>query len=149
MYRQDLHDLIEPAVSAVGYELLGVEFVSQGHHSLLRVYIDKADGITVDDCEITSHQISALLDVEDPIKSQYRLEVSSPGLDRPLFLLTHFEKALQQTAKISMQVRINGRRNFSGVICGVEQDNILLQTNDEVLKLAYAQIAKANLIYNE
>ena len=85
MYRRDLHELLEPAAKAVGYELLGCEFISQRKHSILRIYIDGPDGIGVDDCELASKQMSALLDVEDPIKGEYHLEVSSPGLERPLF----------------------------------------------------------------
>ena len=80
-----LRRLLEPAVEGFGYELLGVQLLAQGHHSKLRVYIDSEEGITVDDCARVSHQVSGVLEVEDPIPGQYTLEVSSPGMDRPLF----------------------------------------------------------------
>ena len=92
--RQDpfnLRDLLEPAVTALGCELVGIEYRPNGAQSLLRVYIDRPDGVTVDDCSAVSYQVSGLLDVEDPVPGHYTLEVSSPGLDRPLFQAHDFE----------------------------------------------------------
>ena len=88
----NIQAIVEPVVTSLGYELVGVEFLMQGHSGLLRVYIDDEDGIQVNDCQRVSHQLSGVLDVEDVIKGKYQLEVSSPGLDRPLFTAEHFER---------------------------------------------------------
>ena len=87
-----LTELIEPVIKAMGYHLWGIEYLGQGKHSVLRVYLDKAGGVNIEDCALASRQISSLLDVEDPIKSEYTLEVSSPGLDRMLFSLEQFQE---------------------------------------------------------
>jgi len=104
MYRQNqaLLDLFGPEVAAIGYELLGIELNQNGHGSILRVYIDKDDGIMIDDCVLVSQQLAGLLDVEDPIKGNYELEVSSPGLDRPLFTIEQFNKFVGDTVKLKL-----------------------------------------------
>ena len=94
---QRLSEMLNPAVEALGFELLGVEFVRAGKHSILRVYIDHENGINVDDCADVSHQVSAVLDVEDPINTEYNLEVSSPGMDRPLFKAAHYAQVVGET----------------------------------------------------
>jgi len=96
-----IHDMLEPSAEALGVELVAVEMAGS-ESSILRVYIDKADGVDVTDCTKASRQFSALLDVEDPISNQYTLEVSSPGLDRPLVTLEHFKKVIGQKVKIRM-----------------------------------------------
>ena len=87
--REKLYEIITPVVEGLEYELVGIEYLPQGKHSLLRVYIDQEAGIALEDCSKVSHQISAVMDVEDPISSNYNLEVSSPGLERPLFVEEH------------------------------------------------------------
>ncbi|MDH5785145.1 MAG: ribosome maturation factor RimP [Chromatiales bacterium] len=139
--------IIEPAVSALGFELLGVEYVPQGRHSLLRIYIDHEDGITVDDCGDVSHQVSAVLDVEDPIRGEYTLEVSSPGLDRPLFTLAHYERFNGHLAEVKVHAPVNGRRKYKGRILGVEGDEVVLEVDGDEYRLAIANIDKANLIH--
>ena len=88
--QSQLETIIEPIVTSLEYDLWGVEFVSQGRNSMLRIYIDRENGISLEDCEAVSRQVSAVLDVEDPIADEYTLEVSSPGLDRPLFKLEQY-----------------------------------------------------------
>ena len=109
---EQLHALLAPVVEALGYQCWGVEFLSQGRHSLLRVYIDHSNGILVDDCEKVSRQLSGVLDVEDPISSDYTLEVSSPGLDRPLFTLEQYAANVGEQIKIKLRSPFEGRRNF-------------------------------------
>jgi ribosome maturation factor RimP len=139
--------LLEPTVAALGYELLGVEYLSQGKHSRLRLYIDGPNGIGLEDCSKVSHQVSGVLDVEDPIKGQYSLEVSSPGLDRPLFTPAHFEKFIGQRVKLRSRLPVNGQRKFTGVISAVDQEDIYISMeNDEELKIACHEIDQANLI---
>jgi ribosome maturation factor RimP len=138
--------LVEPVVSSLGYELVGVEFLMQGRSGLLRVYIDAEDGITLDDCQRVSHQLSGVLDVEDIIKGQYQLEISSPGLDRPLFTKEHFERFTGHMAKLKLTVPLNGQRKFRGTLKGVENDQLKLDVDGEEILLPLNTVDKANLI---
>lgn len=138
--------IVEPVVSSLGYELVGVEYLVQNRNGLLRVYIDSENGITLDDCQRVSHQLSGVLDVEDVIKGQYQLEVSSPGLDRPLFTAEHFERFTGRMAKIKLAVPIDGRRKFRGTLKGMKDDQVVLEVDDEETSLPLSAIDKANLI---
>jgi len=146
VYRKDLHILLEPAVKAVDYELLGCEFISQGKHSILRVYIDNTPGITINDCEIASRQISAMLDVEDPIKGEYSLEVSSPGLERPLFTAEQYRQAQGQQVVMNLRTPLAGRRKLRGTIAEINDENIVLNTAENELIVPLDAIARAHLI---
>jgi ribosome maturation factor RimP len=138
--------LLEPVVSGLGYELVGVEHVAAGRQGVLRVYIDAPAGIAVDDCERVSRQVSALLDVEDPIPGAYALEVSSPGLDRPLFGARDFSRFAGQRARIRLRAPLSGQRNFKGVLRGVVGDNVLVLVDDREMSLPLDQVEKANLV---
>lgn len=138
--------IVEPAVVGLGFELVGVEYLPQGRHSLLRVYVDHADGISVQNCADVSRQLSAVLDVEDPLPGEYTLEVSSPGLNRPLFELADFERFAEQQAKIRLSVPLNGQRKFKGILKGVQNNNVLLMEDDREHSLPFEQIDKANLV---
>jgi ribosome maturation factor RimP len=129
----------------MGYEFVGVEYVGQGGRNTLRVYIDTPAGITLEDCEAVSHQVSGLLDVENPISDAYDLEVSSPGLDRPLFKIEDFEQFAGQRVKIRLAVPLDGRRNFTGQLLGVETDLVCIEVDGEIFKLVYEQIERARL----
>ena len=147
LVEERIQSLLEATISALGYELLGVEYVGQGKHSRLRLYIDSPNGIGVEDCETVSRQASALLDVDDPINGQYSLEVSSPGVDRPLFRLEHYKKYVGERIKFKVKLPIAGQRNFEGQIQKVDQDDIYISVeSDEPLKLACSDIERANLI---
>lgn len=141
-----VEQLIEPVIAALGYEFVGVEYSPQGRQSLLRIYIDNPDGITVDDCERVSRQVSAVLDVEDPIQGQYRLEVSSPGLDRPLFTLEQFSRFVGKTVKLRLVAPKEGRRNFSGTLKQVDNESVMIEQDGEDLALPFGQIDKAHLV---
>lgn len=117
-------------VTAMGYELWGVEHLKQGRHSLLRIYIDKSDGITLSDCETVSRQVTGVLDVEDPIQGTYNLEVSSPGLDRPMFTLAQFDRFVGDNVKINLSAKLDGRRKLSGKITGTGDNCLLLLEED-------------------
>ncbi len=138
--------LIEPVINAMGYQLWGVEYLGQGKHSILRVYLDKTGGVDIEDCAQASKQISSLLDVEDPIKSEYTLEVSSPGLDRMLFSLEQFQEYAGHHSKIRLTETFEGQRNFTGQIKAVKNDEVVLIIGDEEITLPYELIEKANLI---
>lgn len=138
--------LIEPVVTGLGYELVGVEYLAQGRHSLLRVYVDSDAGITVDDCADVSRQLSAMLDVEDPLPGAYSLEISSPGLDRPLFEAADFERFVGQQARIRLAAPLDGQRKFKGVLKGIQDNNVLLMEDGREVSLPLDRIAKANLV---
>ena len=141
-----VQELIEPAINLLGYECVGVEYLPQGKHSLLRVYIDKEGGINMEDCETVSHQVSGILDVEDPIKGQYSLEVSSPGLDRPLFTVEHYRRFIGETANIRLRSALNGRRKFTGEIISVEDEEIVIKDSEEEFRIPFRLIEKGHLV---
>lgn len=145
---QRLTEILDAPVVALGYELWGIEFIRAGKHSTLRVYIDHANGISVDDCAAVSHQVSALLDVEDPITTEYYLEVSSPGMDRPLLKPEHFARYIGQVATVTMRMAVNNRRKYKGTIKQVEREMITLTIDGKDEILAFANIQQANLIPN-
>jgi len=143
---EQLQALLAPVVEALGYQCWGVEFISQGRHSLLRVYIDLPDGVLIEDCEKVSRQISGLLDVEDPISGEYTLEVSSPGMDRPLFTLEQFAAHVGEQVKIRLRSPYEGRRNFQGLLRGVEEQDVVIQVDEHEYLLPIDSIDKANII---
>jgi ribosome maturation factor RimP len=136
--------LIEPIVAQLGYELVGIEFDARVR--VLRVYIDQASGIVVDDCSRVSYQLSGMLDVEDPIPGQYQLEVSSPGMDRPLFTLTHFQRFIGSVASIHLRRPVGNRRRVKGRLAGVEGDDILVEEEAGTLRLPFDAIDRARLV---
>lgn len=145
MRAQDrLVDLLEPVVTGLGYEWVGSEF--DGHQRTLRIYIDSPDGIGVDDCSKVSYQVSGVLDVEDPIPGRYQLEVSSPGLDRPLFALSHFERFIGSLVKLQLSRALEGRRRFKARITGVEGQDVVLEDETGVFKIPYDLMDKARLV---
>ncbi len=136
--------LVEPVVVGMGYELIGVEF--DAHQRTLRVYIDCERGVQVDDCSKVSHQLSGLLDVEDPIPGNYHLEVSSPGLDRPLFTLGHFERFKDALVRIQLLSPIDGRRRFKARLLGIEGEKVLLQDGEIRFDIPFESIDRARIV---
>ena len=145
---ESLKEMLEPAVNAVGMELWGIEYLSQGKHSILRVYIDSEDGVTIDNCEAASHQVSGVLDVEDPISGEYNLEVSSPGMDRPLFTFDQFSRYVGELIKVRLQMAVDGMRNFTGKLVQAENDSLTFEVESQQLTVSINQIDKANLVPN-
>ncbi len=143
---EKLYRLIQPVVTGLGYELVGMEF-SAGHgNGLLRIYIDSLDGVDIDACQRVSYQVSGLLDVEDPIPGQYNLEVSSPGMDRPLFDKAHFERFAGCQVKLQTQIPYNGRRKFKGLLQGVEGEQVVIEQDGETVKLPLTEVEQARLV---
>jgi len=147
-FEHKLTDMLRPAVEEVGVELLGIEFVSAGKHSTLRVFIDHENGIDVDNCADVSRQVGALLDVEDPISTEYNLEVSSPGLDRPLFSLAHYEAVIGETVNVRLSLPLNGRRKFKGILNAIESDVLIVTVDGEEFELVFSNVDKGNLVHN-
>jgi ribosome maturation factor RimP len=141
-----LRDLLASVVIGLDYEFVGCELRPQGRGSVLRVFIDSPRGINVDDCAKVSRQISAILDVEDPIKGNYTLEVSSPGIDRPLFDLEHFVQFTGHKVKLKLLVPLGNRRNIVGTLLKVEAMNIHLLVAEEELVVPFSDIERAKLV---
>ncbi len=147
MTNEELSALLAPAIADLGLELVGIEFSPNTAGSLMRIYIDEPDrGVTIEDCERASREISALLDVNDPVAGRYTLEVSSPGLERPLFTPAHFLRFAGHVAKVNTSVPLDGRRRFQGVIKTVEGDRISMEQDGKLVEIVHANIAKARLL---
>jgi len=141
-----LQEWIEPLVIALGCELWGIEMLSQGKNSMLRVFIDKETGIGVEDCENVSRQVSGVLDVEDPINGEYTLEVSSPGSDRQLFKLAHYEDYNGEEVNMKLRFPYEGRRKYRGRLKGTEGDEIVVIVENHEYLFPFDSIEKANII---
>ena len=141
-----LTEMLNPGVEALGFELVGVEFVRAGKHSILRVFIDHENGISVDNCADVSHQVSAILDVEDPISTEYNLEVSSPGMDRPLFNEKHYKASVGEVVQVRLSMPMDDRRNFKGEILSCEDGMISIEVDGQQFQLAVANIEKGNVV---
>lgn len=141
----DLKRMFEPVAEALGFELVAVELQGAGGSSLLRLYIDGDKGVTIDDCALVSRQVSALLDVEDPITGDYTLEVSSPGIDRPLVEKAHFEKAIGERITVRSNEHILGRRRFTGKLLGLSAETISIEVDGEIYEIVFSMIEKAKL----
>ncbi|PCJ90637.1 MAG: ribosome maturation factor RimP [Porticoccaceae bacterium] len=137
--------LVIPVVEAMGCEFWGLEYLSSGRSAMLRIYIDN-DPVTVEDCEKVSRQVSSLLDVEDLISSEYTLEVSSPGLDRPLYTLAQYENYVGENVVLKLRFPYEGRRNFKGRLNGVEGEDVLLVVDDHEFLFPISSIEKANIV---
>ncbi|MEJ2603355.1 MAG: ribosome maturation factor RimP [Gammaproteobacteria bacterium] len=146
MTEDEIRRLLEPAIEGMGYELVDLDARIGGRNGLLRLYIDSADGVGLDDCEKVSNQVSGVLDVEDPIPGEYVLEVSSPGLDRPLTRPEHFERFTGHEAKIVLRVPLDGRRRFRGWLEGVEDDVVQVRVDGQLFRLRIADIETARLV---
>ncbi|MBT4839076.1 MAG: ribosome maturation factor RimP [Methylococcales bacterium] len=138
-------EILQPVVCSLGYELVGIEFIS-AKSSILRIFIDSEKGINVDDCQKVSNQVSATLDVEDPIPYEYILEVSSPGINRPIFSLNDYSKFIDQQVRIKLYDKKNGKKNFKGIIKEVLEDNVLVDCEGITETFNLQDIKKANLI---
>ena len=139
--------LVRSVAEPMGYELVGVEYFQRGTSSaVLRIYIDHEKGITLDDCAAVSHQLSGVLDVEDPISGHYDLEVSSPGLDRPLFVAEHFERFRGSKARLKLAANLGGRRKLEGVLAGVRDEAVLLTVDGETREIPLAMVDSARLV---
>lgn len=149
MKQDPLHigEMLESAINSLGYELVGVEYRSGGHGGgLLRVYIDSEQGISVDDCQTVSYQVSGILDVNDPIPGHYTLEVSSPGMDRLLFRPDDYRRFAGSLVKLRLAWPVDGRRKFKGRLQGLDDGNVLLELDGEQVSLPLDQVEQARLV---
>ncbi|BCE00799.1 ribosome maturation factor RimP [Marinicellulosiphila megalodicopiae] len=143
---QELIDLIQPIVEGLGFVYWGLEYVGQGKYTTLSVYIDSPNGIDVENCAEVSRQISAMMDVEDPITAEYTLEVSSPGVDRLLFTVDQYEQYIGEKVQVKLRAPFDGRRNFKGQLKGVEDGDAVVQVDQEEFLLPIDLIDRAQII---
>ena len=141
-----LTNMLQPLVEDLGYEFVGLEYTGQSKNAVLRIYIDREQGIDLDDCGRVSGEVAALLDVEDPISGQYNLEVSSPGLDRPLFTLEQCARFAGEQVQITVFAPVEGRRKFKGRILSVTGDTLNIDQDGAEIALDFSNIAKARLV---
>ena len=140
-------ELIDTTIQALGLDLWGVELLQQGKYSLLRIYIEREEGVTIEDCEKVSRQVSALMDVEDPIAGEYTLEVSSPGMDRPLFCIEHYSQYVGIEVDLKLRRPLDGRRKFKGQIINVSGDVVGLLVEGSEYDLEFSDIEKASIVF--
>jgi ribosome maturation factor RimP len=143
---RQLIEMLEAPVEALGYELVGLTFVRAGEHSTLRIFIDHENGILVDDCAAVSRQVSAGMDVEEPITVAYNLEVSSPGLERPLFKAEHYQQFIGHEALIVLKIAMGDRRKWKGIIQSIESEVVTVVVDGNEETFALSNISKANLV---
>jgi ribosome maturation factor RimP len=143
--RERLIALIEPLLVRLGYELVELEQTSGRSHARVRLFIDRAEGVGIEDCERVSREVAALLDVEDPIPTAYTLEVSSPGFDRVLRTAAHFERFVGSRVFVELKEARAGRRRYTGLLQSVSGEGIELEVDRQKVQISFAQIAKARL----
>mgnify|MGYP001157576754 FL=1 len=148
--QQQLTELLKQSVISLGLVLWAIEIVGRANRSTLRLVIDHPDRqVTVEDCEAVSRQVSRILDVEDPLPERYTLEVSSPGIERALHKLEHFEQFVGYQARVKLKVPFEGRKNYSGVIAGVENQAVLLQQGETEYEFPAEHIERGQLVVTD
>ena len=147
--KQNIEELLRPVVEDLGYELIGVEHNAHASSGVLRLYIDEPQrGIGLEDCARVSREVSATLDVHDPIRGNYNLEVSSPGLDRPLFSAAQFSQFVGEPVRVTLNAPVQGRRKFAGDITAVNENVITLSVEGEMVEFNFDDVVKARLVPN-
>ncbi|MFT6123898.1 MAG: ribosome maturation factor RimP [Shewanella sp.] len=141
-----LVEMLTVPVEALGFKLWGIEYIQAGRHSILRVFIDHENGINIEDCAEASRQVSAVMDVEDPISTEYTLEVSSPGVDRPLFTAEQYRAYIGEETKVQLTMPVAGSRNLKGVISSVDGQMLTITVDGKDLIVALDNIRKGNVI---
>lgn len=142
----DIEALIRPVIASQDCELWGFELLPSGRHSVLRIFIDREEGVSIEHCEAVSRRVAAVFDVEEPISGQYTLEVSSPGMDRILFRLEHYAESIGETVDIRLAQPFEGRRKLTGVLAGVEDEEIVVQVDDDEYLLPLEWIQRARIV---
>lgn len=143
---RELEALLTPTVRALGCEIWGIEYRPRSRNSMLKLYIDSPEGIGIDDCERVSRQVSALLDAEDPIVHSYRLEVSSPGIDRVLFRREQYLANVGQRVDVRLSFPFDGRRRLAGRLANIQGDDVVVEVEDHEVVLPFEQIQRTRLV---
>ncbi|MFP5357255.1 MAG: ribosome maturation factor RimP [Gammaproteobacteria bacterium] len=146
MLNERLEQLLTPVIESLGYELVLLEYQAGTHSAMLRLYIDAESGIRIEDCERVSREVAGVLDVEDPIRTAYQLEVSSPGLDRPLVRPAHYARFVGEQIKLQLSIPRGARKRFKGVIVSVSQQTVVVDTSEGRLEFEFSEIEQARLV---
>lgn len=147
LLEEKIESLLKPTIETMGFDFWGCEYLPAGKHSTLRIYIDKSEvGVTVDDCGKVSRQVSAIMDVEDPISNAYMLEVSSPGMDRPLFKPAQYSAYKGEVVQVRTATSVMGRKRFKGEMTTVSENGIVVEVDGELYEISFNQIDKANVV---
>ena len=141
---EQLTELLAPVVEDLGFVLWGIEHI-QGRGAVLRVYIDHEDGISVDNCAAVSHEVSGVLDVEDPIPGEYSLEVSSPGMDRPMFDIAQYADYIGEDVQLKLLAPVSGKRKMTAAIVAVDGETLVVELDGDTLRIPYSQVDRARL----
>ncbi len=147
LIRNQVFDIASPVIEDIGFELIDVEYLSMNGRWVLRLYLDREGGITIDDCVSVSRELGDLLDIKDIINHEYVLEVSSPGLNRPLKRDRDFVKFIGKKIKCKMMRPLDGRKNFSGCLKDFKENTVFLETESGLFELPLCDIEKTNLVY--
>jgi ribosome maturation factor RimP len=142
---QEIREVVEPVLQSQGFELVDLEYQRESRGWVLRIFMDREGGVTLDDCSGVSHEVGAVLEVKDVIPNAYVLEVSSPGLTRPLKKPEDFNRFRNQLVKIKLFQPLDGRRNFKGTLLGLEVETVRVEADGQVFEIPLQSIAKANL----
>jgi len=143
---RELETLLSPTVAALGLRVWGIEYLGQGKHSVLRIYIDRDEGVTIEDCEAVSKQVSEVLDVEGTLTSSYTLEVSSPGMDRLLFKPEQYAESIGETVDVRLNYPFEGRRRVVGALTGLENDEMVVQVEDSEYQIPLSNVQRARIV---
>jgi len=141
-----IYDCVDPVVRSMGYELVGAEYGGGSGNGRLRVYIDCTAGVTLDDCAAVSEQLSAALDVDDPIADAYALEVSSPGVNRPLFEAADFDRFSGERVFIRLHEALEGRKRFKGQLFGMESEAVVVEVDGQTWRLPIDRVMQAHVV---
>ena len=145
LLREKLIALSEPLIAQLGYELVDLEYAPGRAHAVLRVFIDRPEGVGLDDCERVSHELAALLDVEDPVPTAFTLEVSSPGLDRVLRTPAHFQRFVGERVHVELRSPRDGRRRYTGQLTALRDEGIELIVDGAMVAVSFAELGRARL----
>ena len=144
---KQVSDLIEPILDELGFELIDIEYLSDRGRWVLRLYIDREGGVTIDDCAKVSYELGDLIDIKNVIEHEYVLEVSSPGLSRPLKKEADFIRVIGKKIKVRTKTPLEGQRNFMGVLKDFKEHELYIQPEGQLITVAWSDIEKANLVY--
>lgn len=144
---KQVSDLIEPILNGMKFELVDVEYLSDRGRWVLRIYVDKDGGVTLDDCAMISGELGDLIDIKNFVEHEYVLEVSSPGLDRPLKKEADFVRVIGKKIKVKTKAPVNGRRNFTGNLKDCREQKLVIEYEGGLIALGWTDIEKANLVY--
>jgi len=144
---KQISDLVEPILNELGFELIDAEYVTNQGRWVLRLYVDKEGGVTIDDCAKVSYELGDLIDIKNVIEHEYILEVSSPGLNRPLKKEADFIRVIGKKVKVRRRAPLKGQRNFIGVLKDFKEHELYIQSEGQLITVAWADIEKANLVY--